>query len=195
MPNGHEYNITGNVDKGDVIRILESVKKNFKISAFLVTFRSLSSLFYIEYIRKEEIEVKKFGVALLSAVLFCTMAAGAFSAKAYDIQPMWDYVTRVTGTIDIASNGTATITADGRAGHSSVTSTALTASLQQFKNGRWQEVKSWNNAASGTIVRLSSKTWPVAHGYSYRVVVTITAYQGSKALESASYTKDYGYFR
>ena len=139
--------------------------------------------------------MKKLGAALLTVILLCTMAAGAFSAKAYDIQPMWDYLTRITGTIDIAPNGTATITADGRAVHSSVTTTALNASLQQLKNGSWQELKSWSTTASGTSVKLSSKNWAVAHGYSYRLVVTVTAYQGSKALESASYTKDYGYFR
>ena len=29
MPNGHEYNITGNIGKDETIRILESIKKNF----------------------------------------------------------------------------------------------------------------------------------------------------------------------
>ena len=139
--------------------------------------------------------MKKLGAVLLSAVLFCIMAAGAFSAKAYDIGPMWDYVTRVTGTIDIASDGIATITADSGAGHSSVTKTALTASLQQFKNGSWQEVKSWNTTANSSIAKLSSKAWAVANGYSYRLVVTAKVYQGSTLLESASYTKDYGYFK
>ena len=42
---------------------------------------------------------------------------------------------------------------------------------------------------------LYDKTWPVAHGYSYRLVVTGKAYSGSTLLESASYVTEYGYYQ
>lgn len=87
------------------------------------------------------------------------------------------------------------MTAEEEARRQGVTKTSVTASLQQFKGGKWQEIKSWTITSNGTSTKLPEKSWALAHGYSYRVVVTAKAYGGATLLEQGSYTAGYGYFK
>ena len=139
--------------------------------------------------------MKKLGAMLLSFVMLCVMVPGAAAVTDSGIQPMWDHLCILSGTIDITSFGNAKISATARAYSDDVTKTSVTASLQQMKDNYWTEVKSWTAKNNDLYANLYDKSWPVAHGYSYRLVVTGKAYSGSTLLESASYVTEYGYYQ
>lgn len=136
--------------------------------------------------------MKKILAALLSvALLTCFLCPYVFADS---IQPLWDYVTDISGTLNISSGGVASVTADGSATRRGVTNCTLIASLQQLKNGHWTELKSWSRSAENCGTSLSTKKWAVAHGYEYRLVITLEAYDDTQLLESGSGTIYYGMF-
>lgn len=139
--------------------------------------------------------MKRVSTFLMVLLLLCAMTPWSSAAQANEMQPLWMYVTKVTGTLDISNTGMAKVTAKGEANSKGVTKITVSASLQQLKGGKWEEVKSWTSSSDGTSVSLSEKSWPVAHGYSYRVVATTKAYNGTKLLEQGSYIANYGYFQ
>ena len=63
-----------------------------------------------------------------------------------------------------------------------------------MKDRKWVTVNSWKSAARARSAQVSTKKYAVAHGYSYRVRVTLAAYKGSKLLETGEFTESYGYF-
>lgn len=139
--------------------------------------------------------MKKLGAMLLSIVMMCMMVPGAVAVADSGIQPRWDHICILDGTIDITSFGNAKVTASARSYNNGVTKTSVTASLQQMKDNYWTEIKSWTATNNDLYANLYDKTWPVAHGYSYRLVVTGKAYSGNTLLESASYVTEYGYYQ
>lgn len=139
--------------------------------------------------------MKKLGAILLSIAMICVMIPGAAAVADLGIQPMWDHICILDGTIDITSFGNAKVSASARSYNNGVTKTSVTASLQQMKDNYWTEVKSWTATNNDLYANLYDKSWPVAHGYSYRLVVTGKAYSGSTLLESASYVTEYGYYQ
>lgn len=139
--------------------------------------------------------MKRVSMFLMVLLLLCAIAPCGFAAQADEVQPLWTYVTKVGATIDISDAGVAKVKATGEANTKGVTKTTITASLQQLKNGTWQEVKSWTASSSSTRASISEKSWAVNHGYSYRVVATAKAYNGATLLEQGSHTQSYGYFK
>ena len=87
--------------------------------------------------------MKKLGAMLLSIIMLCVMVPGAAAVADSGIQPMWDHICILDGTIDITSFGNAKVTASARSYNNGVTKTSVTASLQQMKDNYWTEVKSW----------------------------------------------------
>ena len=136
--------------------------------------------------------MKTKGKIIIAMVL--TIAAVLSCAAAVEIAPRWTYVTEVRGTITISSSGTATVSAFGSAWTKNVDNVKLITSLQQNKNGKWETLHSWTVDSNSRTSSLTDSTWPVSHGYSYRLYVSLDAYQGSTLLESGSFTKDYGRF-
>lgn len=135
---------------------------------------------------KKKIKVLLAAVLAIAGLLSFSMAA--------EIAPRWSYITVVDGTLDISSGGSATVSAKGEAYTQGVDNVKLTASLQQQKNGSWTTIKSWSASANARQVLLSKQTYPVAHGYSYRLSITLKAYKDQTLLESGSTTREYGYF-
>lgn len=132
---------------------------------------------------------------LVLLLLVCVGNPWCSAATSDSVQPMWLYITQIDGTIDISTGGYAKVKAEGQANSKEVTRVTLMASLQQNVGGTWKEVKSWTASSNGTYVSLSEKVWPVAHGYSYRVVISTKAYNDNALLEQRSYTANYGYFQ
>lgn len=135
---------------------------------------------------KKKIKILLAAVLAIAGLLSFSMAA--------EIAPRWSYVTAIDGTLGISSNGTASVSAWGDALTKGVDNVELTASLQQYKNGSWSTIKSWSASANSRLVTLAKQTYPVAHGYSYRLSITLKAYKGQTLLESGSTTREYGYF-
>lgn len=67
----------------------------------------------------------------------------------------------------------------------------LSMSLQRYKNGEWNNVKTWTTSGTGTAEM--GKYWYVTSGYYYRTGVTATVYtSGGSYVESATtYSQSY----
>ena len=138
--------------------------------------------------------MKRVSTFLMVLLLLCAMTPWSSAAQANEMQPLWTYVTKVNGTLDISNTGMAKVTAKGGADSKGVTKITVSASLQQLIGGTWKELKSWTSSSDGTSVSLSEKSWSVAHGYSYRVVASVKAYTGTALLEQGSSIQNFGYF-
>ena len=98
---------------------------------------------------------------------------------------MFTYIIDAETQIFINSSGKATVETY-LTGNNQVTSTRAIINLQQYKNGRWTTIKTWNESSSTRILNFSS-TYYVNSGYSYRVQSTVTAYSGTNS-ESTTLT-------
>ena len=117
-----------------------------------------------------------------------TMPSVASSSKVNDdigVSPMFTYIIDAETQIFINSSGKATVETY-LTGNNQVTSTRAIINLQQYKNGRWTTIKTWNESSSTRILNFSS-TYYVTSGYSYRVQSTVTAYSGTNS-ESTTLT-------
>lgn len=130
---------------------------------------------------------------LLSVALM--LIVGCCSAAAVDIQPRWSYILTIGGDIDISSFGTATVYGNGTARSTDVNKLVITLDLQQFINGNWETKKSWSQTSQLFSINTDDHSWAVAHGYSYRLYVTLKAYNGNKLLETGTGIFNYGYFK
>lgn len=137
----------------------------------------------------------KVGLIAMTAILaFCFIPPTTAKANDSDIALMWNYITSISGNLSISNGGTATVTGRGTAVETSVTKVSVHVSLQQYKSNRWTEIKSWSNTANGKTASIGTKNYAVAHGYSYRCVVTTKAYKGNSVLETGSKTINHGHF-
>ena len=88
--------------------------------------------------------------------------------------------------------GIATISASGQ---SSITSSAdsveLIVDLQRYKDGKWETIKTWSDKPEATFAAVYER-YAIAKGYSYRLYLTVKAYQGNKLLETATDIYSYG---
>lgn len=96
------------------------------------------------------------------------------------------YISNASSSINISSNGMATATASVTGYQGATTSVSLVTDLQQYKNGSWVTIKSFNSSSASYRTSLSG-TYSVAKGYSYRVQTTVKAYAGS-AVETRTVT-------
>lgn len=117
------------------------------------------------------------------------------SASAAVIQPRWTYIASIVSSLDISDSGYATLYGGGSAPSPNVNKVKVIVELQQFKDFGWHTLNTWTATGSGWSVRTSTKIWPVAHGYSYRLHVTFEAYNGNSLLESATQDYSYGFFQ
>lgn len=131
---------------------------------------------------------------LLIIAVVLSFGASAVAANSYSVQPRWNYLTFIDNNIDITSSGIAKIGTWADATSSSATAINVTASLQQLKSSGWTEVKSWSETDMSRSYGFE-KSWPVYHGYSYRLVTTAKVYVNGVLKETASLTTDYGYFK
>jgi hypothetical protein len=136
--------------------------------------------------------MKKKIITLLLTMLivsFCAMPVLANTSElngdAVVISPMFTYISRAEAQIFINSSGKATVETY-LAGNSEVTSTKATINLQQYKDGSWTTIKTWNESSSSRILNFSS-THYVSSGYKYRVQSIVTAYSGTQS-ESTTLT-------
>ena len=137
--------------------------------------------------------IKRKAKSVVSVIV--VLALLVVSASAAVVQPRWTYIAAIVSDLQISESGYATLFGGGQAPATNVNKVKVIAELQQFKNSKWNTLNTWTATGSGWSVRTSTKTWPVAHGYSYRLYVTFEAYNGNTLLESASHTNDYGFFQ
>lgn len=128
---------------------------------------------------------------LLVVALFLALASPTSAATVDPVQPCFIYIDAVDLQLLINENtGIAYCQATCDAG-SGVT-IVLTGILQQYKNGRWNDVKSW--VSTGSMFVSISKQWAVYSGYQYRFNVTAKIYNSSGTLlESDTSSVSYYY--
>lgn len=126
--------------------------------------------------------------SILVALVGVLSVTGASSIYAKDvintndnsiIVPYMDYINDATVGLKITSDGEAQVRSSIVGYSSSVDKVKIEATLQQHKNGKWTDLKTWSKSYSSHKGNLG-ETYQVSKGYSYRVVTKFTAYSGSK---------------
>ena len=125
-------------------------------------------------------------VMLMTGIFTMTSVASSTEVNGdIEISPMFTYIINAEAQIFINSSGKATVETY-LTGNNKVTSTKAIINLQQYKNGRWTTIKTWDQSSNTRILNFSS-TYYVNSGYSYRVQSTVTAYSGTNS-ESTTLT-------
>lgn len=96
------------------------------------------------------------------------------------VAPYMDYINDATVGLKITSSGEAQVRSSIVGYSSTVDKVKIEATLQQYKNGSWTDLKTWTKSFSSYKGNLG-ETYQVSKGYSYRVVTKFTAYSGSKS--------------
>lgn len=90
--------------------------------------------------------------------------------------------------------GIAEVAGHGSASTLGVDKVVCTVHLQQMKDRKWVTLKSWSTTSNSRTAAVGTKKYAVAHGYTYRVYVTLDAYKGNTHLETGEFSEVYGYF-
>ena len=123
------------------------------------------------------------------ALLFAAIMLMAMSSTAY---ARWDYLVIISGTIDIDSWNNAHIEVMCTSDATTVDSLNVKCELQQL-DGRWDTIETWEESSDGPDLGYEVD-YAVYKGYSYRLKITATAYQGSREVETVTEYFDYGYY-
>lgn len=103
------------------------------------------------------------------------------------IQPRFTHIIVLGNYLGIDTTGNVDISA--RLDTYDADSVELEVVLQQYINGHWIDIKSWNNTSVGTTVDLL-KSYAVYSGYMYRTVATGYVYIGGSMVEEATCTSN-----
>ena len=123
-------------------------------------------------------------VCLILGVIFMPVTSNAHGLNA-QVAPRMAYIQSYKLELSINSSGLASITAFVT-GKADVTSTYVTATLQKYVSGRWENVKIWEDSKNG--IRASVvETYQVARG-TYRIVMNCGANTEHKSAVSAERT-------
>ncbi len=122
----------------------------------------------------------------LISMLFCLTAFGAEEGVF-----RWSLIDEISGSLEISNNAVATATAFSKCDEAD--SMTITASLQQYKNGKWNEIKQWVKSKDSISVSTGGD-WAVSRGYQYQLVITSKVYIDNRLAETGSKTISYGYF-
>ena len=101
------------------------------------------------------------------------------------VKPLFTYISIFESVFVITPGGRADVDAFVYAPPAE--ETAVSAYLQQYKNGSWQTIKSWSNREEGDCCGMGN-SWYVNKGYSYRVVSYGYVYINGVMVESTSIT-------
>ena len=131
-------------------------------------------------------------ILIVSCMVPCAFAFDEQSHLEQEImEPRYEIISIITATLNISDSGRAEC-------YSAVKvptgyKVELLAELQQNNGGRWETIRDWE--ASGSNRVSVSGPWYVMPGYSYRLKVTVTAYDSNgNFIESPveySPTRDY----
>ena len=98
------------------------------------------------------------------------------------VSPAWQNIGLFSHYFDISSGGEANITITFAA--NGATQLKVGAYLQQYNNGSWITVKTWETTSAGTSCNLNVYRY-VTPGYSYRSIAIGTVYNNGVQIEQA----------
>ncbi len=130
-------------------------------------------------------------VLVLTLLILCLAPAQMFAietsqAAKSEIGPLWVHIIRFTNSFDISGSGLAQFDTSLLA-RSNINKVVINASIQQYVNGDWQTIKSWESTSYSYSGYLAEK-WYVVSGYYYRLVSSGEVYQDDVLMEQTSYT-------
>lgn len=102
------------------------------------------------------------------------------SVASFAVSPRMDYIAQANGRLYIDSDGIATVSCSVYGYQGTTTRVEISASLQQYKDGKWVTLETYTAEADSHRTNLS-ETYKLSKGYSYRVRATIKAYSGSSS--------------
>lgn len=137
--------------------------------------------------------MKKILSTLLLALLCSAMPLSAIAAEKPEssVTPYFTYILLTQNTFNPDSMGKAEISAQSMC-RSEVTRVDMDISLQQYTNGRWNEMKQWSYSAPGNFAS-TSVSYYVPKGYTYQSVVNHKAYINGTLVESIQSACPYSY--
>lgn len=130
----------------------------------------------------------RLSIFVLSFLIICLIPMQLFALDQKvdsDVGPMWVSIIDFANTFHISPSGEATVNTKLYA-ESNINKVILTASIQQYKNGAWNTVKSWTStsySSNGTI----DQNWYLVSGYNYRLISSGSVYQNNTLIEKTSY--------
>ena len=117
--------------------------------------------------------MKRILTLLLISALLLSLATPVSAATVAPVQPRFAYINATTVGLEIDTDtGIAGCYAECTADVG--VTVKIVGTLQQYKNGGWNDVKSWTNICT-QIARID-KQWAVYSGYQYRFYVTFEIY-------------------
>lgn len=131
--------------------------------------------------------VKRITVLSLVLCIMCLGSANVFATSLMEedlqedfleISPYMDYITRSSCNLYIDSGGRATINCSIYGYQGTTTKVSITANLQQYKGGKWVDIKTFTQSSNSHRTSLS-ETVSISKGYTYRVSTQVKAYSGS----------------
>lgn len=135
--------------------------------------------------------MKRLITLLLVGALLVALTFSVSAAVVEPVSPAFAYISTTIVTFKINENtGVANCCAKCITyGNETI---VINGTLQQYKNGGWNDVKSWVTVGSG--VGTMNKQWAVSSGYQYQFCVTFKIYNSSGSLlESHSESESYYY--
>jgi len=129
-------------------------------------------------------------ILILSLVMLCIAPLQVFAASSVPesqvISPMWVSITDFSNSFNISASGLAQFETSVYS-RSTINKVVISASIQQYKNGSWQTLKSWSTTTYSNSGYLSQQLY-VTHGYNYRLVSSAAVYQNNVLIEQTPYT-------
>lgn len=132
--------------------------------------------------------VKKITVLSLVLFIMCLGSTKGFATNLteedlpedyLEISPYMNYISRSSCTLYIDSGGRATTNCSIYGYQGTTTKVSITANLQQYKGGKWINIKTFTQNSNSHRTSLS-ETVSITKGYTYRVSAQVNAWSGSK---------------
>lgn len=127
---------------------------------------------------------------ILTAVTIMILAASAVTAYA---APRWSYLTMISADMDFDDNNIVTVSVECDSDPRDVNKITAKCELQKY-DGSWGTVKTWTETSNDSMIRYT-KTYAVAKNYSYRLKVTVSAYNNSTLKERVTGEYDETFYR
>jgi len=112
-------------------------------------------------------------VSLVLLITFLLVLPAEAVEETPTVSPRYVNISLMTASINVNSSGKASCYGDVKTANSTYT-IYLDITLQRYKDGYWNNVKSWDTSGTGEVDL--DKSWYVTSGYYYRTAATATVY-------------------
>lgn len=133
------------------------------------------------------VRTKKSVFAIVIICIVCSLLAST------TVMARYTYTRDIKTTLSISSSGTATATGNITGYQGTTTKVQIILYLQQYKDGKWQDVTSWTQTFNNYKGTLEDTYSTVQKGYKYRVKSSYYAYCGNDYENVIDYSGEISY--